>query len=163
MQLYGKLRLIVEKGGELSIGKNIILRSGWRENYAGGGQQRCQIIVGDKGRCILGNNVGISNSTIVCMREIKIDDNVNIGVNCVIYDTDFHSCKYELRMNHNQGVITKPVHICEGVWVGGHCIILKGVTIGEHSVIGAGSVVNCDVPAEELWRGNPAVFVRKLE
>lgn len=161
IQTFGKIRLIIE--GNLLIGNGVTLRSGWRENYAGGGQEKCQIVVGDKGKCTIGNNVGISNSTIVCMRDIAIDDNVNIGVNCVIYDTDFHSTRYDLRMNQNDGIIMKPVHICEGAWICGHCIILKGVTIGKHAVIGAGSVVTCNVPEGELWRGNPAVFVRKLE
>lgn len=46
--------------------------------------------------------------------------------------------------------------------MGAYCIILKGVTIGDNSVIGAGSVVTRDVPANEVWAGNPARFMKKL-
>lgn len=58
---------------------------------------------------------------------------------------------------------SKPVVIKRGAWIGGGSIILKGVVIGEYSVIGAGSVVTRSVPAGEIWAGNPARFIRKLD
>lgn len=58
---------------------------------------------------------------------------------------------------------TKPVIIEEGAFIGGGTIILKGVVIGRHSVVGAGSVVTRSIPPGEIWAGNPARFVRKLE
>ena len=61
-----------------------------------------------------------------------------------------------------ENVLTQTVTISDGVWIGGSCIILKGVTIGERAVIGAGSLITKDIPADELWAGNPAQFVRKL-
>jgi acetyltransferase-like isoleucine patch superfamily enzyme len=57
---------------------------------------------------------------------------------------------------------TKPVTIEDGAFIGGDVIILKGVVIGENSVIGAGSVVAKSVPPGEIWAGNPAKFIRKL-
>ena len=56
----------------------------------------------------------------------------------------------------------KPVTIKDGVWLATGCIILPGVTIGEYSVIGAGSVVTHDVPANQLWAGNPAKFIKNI-
>ena len=57
----------------------------------------------------------------------------------------------------------KPVIIKDGAFIGTDCIILKGVTIGEKSVIGAGSVVTKSVPDGEIWAGNPAKFIRKVD
>lgn len=52
--------------------------------------------------------------------------------------------------------------ICDNVFIGAKCIILKGVTIGENSVIGAGSVVTKNVPANQIWAGNPAKFIKNV-
>lgn len=60
-------------------------------------------------------------------------------------------------------ISVEPVTIKEGVWVGSFAIILPGVTIGEHAVIAAGSVVTKDVPAYEIWGGNPAKLIKEIE
>ena len=81
-----------------------------------------------------------------------------------IYDTDFHSINYDDRVTNsdiNPGV--KPVEIKEGAFIGAFTIILKSVTIGEHSVISAGSVVTKNIPPNEVWGGNPAKFIKKLD
>ena len=65
-------------------------------------------------------------------------------------------------MSKNGGA-TKPVEIREGAFVGAHCIILKGVTIGKEAIVGAGSVVTKSIPDGEIWGGNPAKFIRKIE
>ena len=115
------------------------------------------LITHGNGKISIGNNVGISNTAIVSAESIVIDDNVMIGGSCKIYDTDFHSIRYEYRMQ-------KPdTHIKEGAFIGAHSIILKGVIIGKHSVIGAGSVVTKSVPDDEIWAGNPAHFIRKVQ
>jgi acetyltransferase-like isoleucine patch superfamily enzyme len=116
----------------------------------------------------IGNNVGISNSTIFCKNSIIIEDNVLIGANCKIYDSDFHSVDYNDRIEFfiNNQIDTKAktasIHIKRGAWIGGHCIVLKGVTIGEKSIIGAGSVVVKNIPDNEIWAGNPAIFRKKI-
>ena len=84
-----------------------------------------------------------------------------IGGNVKIYDTDFHFVDHNRRINED-GSKTAEVIIKEGAFIGAHSIILKGVTIGERSVIGAGSVVTKDIPSDELWAGNPVEFIRKL-
>ena len=79
---------------------------------------------------------------------------MNIGANNVIYDTDFHSVNFEDRIHcPDENVKIAPVVIEDGVWIAGHCVILKGSRIGKRSVIAAGSVVTGTIPADELWGG----------
>ena len=113
---------------------------------------------------IIGSNSGISNSTIFATKQIMIGNNVMIGADCKIYDWDFHSIKFNDRMaKPDTTVACKPVEIKDGAWIGAHSIILKGTVIGERSVIGAGSVVAGKIIGDdEIWAGNPARFIRKI-
>lgn len=80
----------------------------------------------------------------------------------MIYDNDFHSISYTERINGDKNIKAAPVIIQDGAFIGAHSIILKGVTIGARSVVGAGSVVAKSIPSDEVWAGNPAKFIRKL-
>ena len=108
--------------------------------------------------------MGISASAIICNHQITIGNNVVIGGNTVIYDTDFHSLDAEQRRDFEQDRVNarfSPVKIGDNVFIGAHSTILKGVTIGDSSVVGACSVVAKNIPGNEIWAGNPAVFIRK--
>jgi acetyltransferase-like isoleucine patch superfamily enzyme len=97
--------------------------------------------------------------------SIKIGDNVKIGGGARIYDTDFHSIDPELRINPKTDFINKQkleVVIEDNVFIGAHATILKGVCIGKNSIIGASSVVTKNIPANEIWAGNPAKFIRNV-
>lgn len=118
--------------------------------------------IGGNGELLIGNNVGISNSYISAYNNIQIEDNVMIGACCKIMDTDFHPVNYTERVVYNGLAKTAPILIKEGAFIGACSIITKGVTIGEHAVIGAGSVVTCDIPKDEVWGGNHARFIKKL-
>lgn len=113
----------------------------------------------------IGEKVGISNSVFYCADAITIEDNVLIGAGCLITDSDSHSIDYYNRciVPHDSNIKKAPVIIKEGAFVGANSIILKGVHIGKRSVIGAGSVVTKDVPEDEIWGGNPAVFIKRIE
>ena len=76
-----------------------------------------------------------------------------------IWDTDFHAIEYNDRCK-NVNIKSAPIFIKEGAFIGACSIILKGVTIGKHSVIGAGSVVTKNIPDNEIWGGNPARFIK---
>ena len=102
----------------------------------------------------------------ICNHEIEIGNNVTIGGNTVIYDTDFHSLdasarnnKLEDKKNAKWGKVT----LKNNVFIGAHTTILKGVTINENSIIGACSVIAKDIPANEIWAGNPAKFIKSIE
>lgn len=109
--------------------------------------------------------MGISGTTIVCQKNILIGNYVKIGGNVCIYDTDFHSLNPILRQNSkkDQGNTAKQdVVIEDNVFIGAHSTILKGVTIGANSIIGASSLVSKDIPKNEIWAGNPAKFIKKV-
>ncbi|MBQ9902662.1 MAG: acyltransferase [Clostridia bacterium] len=155
-------RLVIQGHGRYKIGDNCHFISKETISPVGGNRVVFQTFFPDSS-IIIGNNVGISH-TIICSKiRVEIEDNVLVGGGVKIYDTDFHSIHYEERLQSpDPGVKSKPVRICEGAFIGGHSIILKGVTVGKHSVIGAGSVVTHNVPDYEIWAGNPAVFVKRI-
>lgn len=103
----------------------------------------------------IGDNVGISGGIIACFKNIKIGDNVKIGGNCSIFDGDFH-------LDDPRAGIPKPIIIGNNVWIGYSTIILKGVHIGENTVIGAGSVVTKDIPANCVAAGSPCRVIKQL-
>lgn len=154
--------------GRIEFKKNITFNSGKNKNIIGGAI-RCNLLVRTGAFLSIGNNCGISNSTFVCTQSIIIEDNVLIGGDCRFYDTDFHSLDFTKRMNPYMNNIPDDlvtqgnILVKEGAWIGGSCIVLKGVTVGAYSIVGAGSVVTKDIPDNELWAGNPIKFIRRLE
>ncbi|WP_310589011.1 acyltransferase [Dyadobacter crusticola] len=109
-------------------------------------------------RITIGNDVGMSGVSISCRTQITIGDNTLLGSGAVITDNDAHGIHPDFR--NNQGAIkAKPVHIAKDVFIGARSLILKGVTIGEGAVVGAGSVVSKDVPSMAIVAGNPARIV----
>ncbi|RKR81078.1 succinyltransferase-like protein [Mucilaginibacter gracilis] len=151
--------------GSFSIGHNFRFNSGRRHNIIGR-QQLCYFVVGPQGKLTIGNHVGISSTAIVCYESIIIGDNVKIGGNTVIYDTDFHSLKVSERTKVPEDfskVKTKPVKIEDNAFIGAHTTILKGVVIGRNSIVGSCSVVTKNIPPDEIWAGNPARFIKKIE
>lgn len=155
--------IFIRGTGTLLIGDNVTITS-CRETNPIGGDIKTIFHAKGKGKITIGNNVGISNAAIIAQEFITIGDDVLIGGGCKLYDHDFHSIHYENRMKHpDPDVRSSPISIRQGAFIGAHSIILKGVTIGKHSVIGAASVVTKSVPDGEVWAGNPASFIKKIE
>ena len=111
----------------------------------------------------IGNNVGMSSTRMWIRDSVTIGDNVKVGACVLITDTDAHPLDYLARRTSNEGTKSAPIVIEDDVWVGAHSIILKGVTIGERSIIGAGSVVTKSIPADCVAAGNPCKIIRKIE
>lgn len=153
-------RILFKGKKNIIIGENCKLNSGPRTNPLTG-FLFCSIGADKNGKVIIGNNVGISNSSIYSQNKIIIHDNVNIGNSTTILDTDFHSIDYKLRDDYNS-VKRAPIVIKNNAWIGCNCIVLKGVTIGENSIVSAGSVVTKSIPDNEIWGGNPAKFLKKI-
>lgn len=155
--------VMVARGGKFSIGKNFAMNNGIKGNPIGC-YERCTFFV-DRGAVLtIGDNVGMSQAALICHKSITIGNNVKIGGGVCIYDTDFHSLDPVIRRSSEdlKNRAEKPVVIGNDVFIGAKSIILKGVTIGENSVIGAGSVVTKSVPANQIWAGNPARFIRNI-
>jgi len=154
--------LFIRNLGNISIGDNFKVNSGINYNTIGG-DIITRLITSHGGKLVIGNNVGISNSTIYCINSIEISDNVYIGGGCKIWDTDFHSLNPIERVYlGDKKIKSYPILIEESVFIGASSIILKGVKIGKNSIIGAGSVVTKDVPSNEIWAGNPAKFIKSI-
>jgi galactoside O-acetyltransferase len=141
----------------------------------------------DDGEIIIGHNTFIGNSNLISRNKIEIGNNVLISWNCYIQDHNSHSLDWQDRaqelnvvypvytdimrngigniyLNRNlEKVKSAPIKICDKAWIGFNSIILKGVTIGEGAVVGAGSVVVKDVPPWSVVAGNPAKVVKEIE
>lgn len=91
-----------------------------------------------------------------------LGNNVLVGGGVQIFDNDFHPINYRERQEAEK-IKTNPVIVEDNVFIGANSIILKGVRIGKGSVIGAGSVVTKNVPANEVWAGNPARYVKTIK
>lgn len=164
MRSFGIPLVDVWIGSSFTIGDNFLMNNGKLFN-AIGRQQSCCFIVQRNGVLKIGNNVGISDTAIVCYKSVTISDNVTIGGNVVIYDTDFHSLNKEHRQDmavDMQNTKCAPVVIEKDAFIGAHSTILKGVRIGEGAIIGAGSVVTKSIPKNEIWAGNPAKFIKSV-
>jgi len=146
----------------LSIGTNLTLRSGFGTNSIGLIQPVLINARSNDCKIIIGNNVGISGSTICALKLIQIGNNVVIGSGCLLIDNDAHNIDPQKRSMPLDESYIKPIIIDDDVFIGARSIILKGVKIGKGAVIGAGSVVSRNVPDYTIFAGNPAKFIANI-
>ncbi|WP_149498577.1 acyltransferase [Roseiconus lacunae] len=118
--------------------------------------------IGRNGRLRIGDGCAISNTTIISQQTVEIHDNTFIGGGCEIYDTDFHQLDPVARRENVGPITTGSIVIGPDAFIGSGTIILKDVTIGKASIVGAGSVVTKSIPANQVWGGVPARFIRDL-
>lgn len=124
---------------------------------------RCKTIpieigAGPNGSLVLGERVFINTgATIVANHSIILGDDCRLGDLVAIFDSDHHP------LEPARPTRIAPVRLGANVWVGRSATILPGVTIGDHAVVGAGSVVTDDVPARTVVAGVPARPVRTLD
>ena len=164
MKIFNHIYLRLSTDSKIIIGDNFVFTSGDCINPI------CRNIKGSilcesDAEIKIGNNVGISSACLWSRKKITIGNNVKIGGNCLIIDTDAHSLDYKIRRSSQDGnnVASNPIVIEDDVWIGAECIILKGVTIGARTVIGAGSVVTKSIPSDSIAAGNPCRVIRTLQ
>ena len=127
-----------------------------------------------KGELIINDYTYIGRSRIFAAQKVEIGKGVLISDHVVIMDSDLHPLSAKKRFNDmrnwNKGVFpdvytnieSRPVILGDYVWVSANSVILKGVTIGEGSIIGAGSIVTKDIPPYTIVAGNPAKIIREI-
>lgn len=154
-KFYGWSSFFRKNSSTIEIGRNAKFNySSWSNHI--GLNHRCIIstMSGDA-KLIIGENLGMSSSSITCFKRIEIGNNVRIGANCVIADGDFH-------LEDPRVGAPKPITIKDNVWLGYGVIVMKGVTIGENTIIGMNSVVTKDIPANSIAAGSPAKVIKQL-
>lgn len=150
--------------GTLQIGKRFKCNNKVTSNSIGLIQPTVFNIASTGSSIIIGNNVGISGSTICATKSVTIGDNVIIGSGCIITDTDAHPLEWrDRREGKHEKTRKAPVVIGNDVFIGARSIILKGVVIGDRSVVGAGSVVTSNIPADCIVAGNPARIIKNVK
>jgi acetyltransferase-like isoleucine patch superfamily enzyme len=139
--------------------------------YAG-----CSFALGVNGSAVVGNFTLLNGAIVMAEERIEIGSHCLISWNVGIADSDFHPLEPAQRLIDAHALApfykdrparpkleTRPVKISDNVWIGMHAIILKGVMIGENSVVAAGAVVTKSVPANTVVAGNPAVVVKTFQ
>ncbi len=153
-------RIYVMGKGKIAIGDDFYFSSGNAVNPISSNLQGA-LYVEEGAMLTIGCHVGMSSTRIWASKAITIGDHVNIGGGTLITDTDAHSLDWMDRRNNTGEVLSAPIVIENDAWIGAQCIILKGVTIGARTVIGAGSVVTHSIPADCIAVGNPCKVLRK--
>ena len=161
-QIFRKLHS--KKPRAILIGKHVSC-------YAG-----CSFSIGEKGQCTIGDFTLLNGALIMAEEKIDIGSHCLISWNVGIADSDFHPLEPAQRLIDAQALApyftdrpprpelkTAPVKIADNVWIGMNAVVLKGITIGENSVVAAGAVVTRSVPPNTVVAGNPAVVVKQFE
>lgn len=110
----------------------------------------------------IGNNVYFNNGVVlISEKSIKIGNDILVGTNVEIYDSDFHNTNPDLRFGGHE-YEKESVIIEDNVWLGSNVKILKGVTIGKNSVISNGAIVTKSIPPNTIAGGIPAKVIKSL-
>ncbi|MDC0604961.1 acyltransferase [Amylibacter sp.] len=157
--------IFLRNKGIIEIGNNVRINSCRACNPAAGGITSIQVLKNAKLK--IGNRVGISNCALTCAEHIQIGNDVNVGADTIISDTDFHSLNADERIGRRFGqtkeiVKTKPIKIGNKCFLGMRVVVLKGTDIGERSVIGASSLVTSKIESDSVAVGIPCKVVRSL-
>ena len=169
-RVFNHLYLKIHVGALVQIGNNCTIMSGAGLNPLSRNIKTC-IYVGKKATLKLGNDVGISSSTLWVKESVSIGNSVAIGADCIIMDTDAHNLDWKIRCSEETNeygesvdmvTASAPIVIEDNVLVGARCIILKGVTIGARSIIGSGSIVTKDIPSDCIAAGNPCKVIKSI-
>jgi len=170
---YSKVYLNIHPQSSVLIGNDFTITSGDNYNPLCRNIKGCIVAERENTKITIGNHVGMSSPCLWAKQEINIGNYVNIGGDCIIMDSDAHNLDWKIR---DSGIMfnTKetldvhtakcaPINIQDHVLIGVRCIILKGVTIGEGSVIAAGSVVTKDIPKGVIAGGNPCKVIKNIK
>lgn len=162
IKTYGKVRLVgpisiqIKNNAKLVLGDGLRIISGLMLNPLGR-NIKSSIRVDENALITIGDNVGMSNVSLWAKTSIKIGNNVKIGADSLLFDSDMHSLDFIKRRNYSEDVAnakSSAIIIGDDVFIGTRSIICKGVTIGARSIIASGSVV-------VFFRMSPRIFTKR--
>lgn len=152
--------VIIKNSGTIEIGDQFLFSSAWHKPiYISLLRPEARLII--EGGLSRSGTAGIGLGTeISLVKEVFIGADAMIGSDCLIYDTDWHNLD---GLDVDRDIPVAPVRIGRGVWLTNRVIVLKGVTIGDNTVVAANSVVTKDLPNNVLAGGSPARVIRPIE
>jgi len=135
-----------------------------------------------EGHVTIGERVFFGESTVICRSRIELGSNIFVAWGSYLYDHDSHSLDYrerrkdigrqlaDFRSGHANYIASKdwavvnsrPIVVKDDAWIGMEALVLKGVTVGEGAIVGAGSVVSRDVDPWTVVGGNPAQVLKRI-
>jgi acetyltransferase-like isoleucine patch superfamily enzyme len=156
LQLGGSLPMIIGDG-RIEIGDDVGIdtRNTWLVGFK----------VSESAELIIGDRVFIGYQNVLSVaRSIRIGDDTMLAGNVKIFDNISHPLSPARRLRHDSFTLDEcaPVVIGRNVWIGDGAVIMRGVTIGDNSVVAASSVVTRSVPPNTLVAGNPAVVKKEI-
>jgi acetyltransferase-like isoleucine patch superfamily enzyme len=164
-KIKGKPVISRHKNSQITLGNRSVLVSKISQTALGVSRPVILRTMTENASILIGEDTGLSGTTICSAISVEIGARCLIGADVLIADTDFHQVDV-LTRRYLPLPAPKPEHrivIGDDVFIGARSIILKGVSIGNGSVIGAGSVVTKNLPANVIVAGNPATILRQLD
>ena len=162
VNISGNPILFFSSNAKLILGDNVTLKSN-KKSYHLHMHSPTKIMADKEGAIItIGDNTRINGACIHAYKKIEIGANCLIAANTEIFDCSGHDLSMDNPANRiNTHGSIKNVIIGNNVWIGANCIIMPGVSIGDGSVITAGSVVIKDIPSKCIVGGNPAKIIKE--
>ncbi len=154
-RFHGRARFRRYPASRVAVGENCTFLSSPNANLIGIDRPCLVSTMAAEAEVRIGNDCGLSGTVIAAFKQIILGDNVICGANTLITDSDWHP-------EDPRSGVPAPVLIGNNVWLGVNAIVLKGVSIGANSVIGAASVVTRDIPANAVAAGNPCKVIKTL-
>jgi len=143
-------------GSAIVIGQNCMFNSSATSNWIGVNRPCMVSTLKEGAEITIREGCGFSGTVVWCAKKIILGRNVRCGANTLICDTDGHS-------DDPRTGLDVPVEIGDNAWLGVNVIVLKGVTIGEGTMVGAGSLVTRSLPAHVVAAGVPARVIREIK
>ena len=162
-QVFGRVIMRTPRG-KIEMGDGVqFISSSWRASASGVAHPVRLRTFAPSAKIVFGSKSGMSGGSITARsQQIFIGAGTLIGPDCLITDSDFHiPWPPEARTTYSDAQHDAGVTIGPNVWIGARVIILKGVTIGEGSIVAAGSVVVKSVPENVMVGGNPARILKE--
>jgi acetyltransferase-like isoleucine patch superfamily enzyme len=148
----------INNKGKIILGQNVYLHS-----FPNGSMHRTALTTYfDNSVIIIGDNCRLNGTIIHCNERVEIGKDCMFGPGTVVVDNDSHRIAVDFT-ERRKTPESKPIKIGNNVWIGMNCIILKGVDIGDNSIVAAGSVVTKNISENCLFGGNPAGLLKKLD